>query len=160
MTGKRSRSVTALNEMIDESRLLFHRLRRVAETLHRQGELTGGRRGVLRSLYQSGPQTVPQLARARPVSRQHIQSLVNPLEAEGYVEFRDNPAHRRSNLVALTDKGRELVATMLEREEQLLGLLAENFEVENLEVAVAEMRRLRAILSERALEEATERLAE
>jgi hypothetical protein len=41
--------------------------------------MTAGKRGVLKGLDRLGPQTVPQMARARPVSRQHIQTLVNRL---------------------------------------------------------------------------------
>lgn len=65
----------------------------------------GGRWGLMRSLHQEGPQAVPQLARARPVARQHIQKLANELEAEGLPEFTDNPRHRRSRLLRLTPRG-------------------------------------------------------
>jgi len=57
--------------------------------------LSAARRGVLRSLARLGPQTVPQMAGARPVSRQHIQTIVNALAADGLVETIDNPAHKR-----------------------------------------------------------------
>jgi DNA-binding MarR family transcriptional regulator len=61
--------------------------------------------------------TVPQIAQMRPTSRQRMQRLANELEAEGLVEFIDNPKHRRSKLVRLTRKGdaryRELEARFL-----------------------------------------------
>ena len=57
---------------------LFHRLRLATEQLHSGNELTAGRRGVMLSLLNGGPRTVPQLARARPVSRQHIRTIVTP----------------------------------------------------------------------------------
>jgi len=63
---------------------------------------------MLRSLALEGPQTVPQLARARPVTRQHIQVLADDMAAEGLVEFAPNPAHKRSKLVRMTAKGRKL----------------------------------------------------
>ena len=105
MKDRRARAVRGMVSLIDETRLLFHHLRRTAESLHRQGEITAGRRGVLESLHREGPRTVPQLARARPVSRQHIQKLVDPLAAEGLVELVDNPRHKRSKLVRLTAAG-------------------------------------------------------
>ncbi len=37
----------AFAALVDETRLLFHRLRRASEQIHGQGELTAGRRGVL-----------------------------------------------------------------------------------------------------------------
>ena len=49
--------------------------------------------------------TVPEIARMRPVARQHIQKLANEMAADGLIEFVDNPAHKRSKLVSLTAKG-------------------------------------------------------
>ena len=57
------------------------------------------------SLALIGPLTVPQIAEMRPTSRQRMQRLADELEAEGLVEFIDNPSHRRSKLVRLTRKG-------------------------------------------------------
>jgi len=68
----------------------------------------GGVWGLLRSLKQGGPQTVPALARARPVARQHIQKLADEMAAEGLVAFKANPAHRRSQFVAITPAGERL----------------------------------------------------
>src|SRR6185436_20808464 len=69
-----------------------------------------------RSLALLGPLTVPQIAEMRPTSRQRMQRLADELEADGLVEFIDNPKHRRSKLVRLTRKGdaryRELSARL------------------------------------------------
>jgi DNA-binding MarR family transcriptional regulator len=116
-----SEKAQALETLIAETISLYQRLRAVAEELHGFERLSGGKRGVLRDLYQNGMQTVPQMARSRPVSRQHIQTIVNPLYEEGLVEFVENPAHRRSRLVRLTRKGAELVEEMERRETDLLS---------------------------------------
>jgi DNA-binding MarR family transcriptional regulator len=113
----------AFEEVIDETTALFHLLHAVAAQLHGGGEFTAGRRGVLRGLDRFGPQTVPQMARARPVSRQYIQSLVNDLEAEGLVETIENPAHRRSRLVRLTPRGAGTLAAMYRREADFFATL-------------------------------------
>jgi DNA-binding MarR family transcriptional regulator len=109
--------------LFDATTALFHRLRATAVEVHGQGEPTAGRRGVLRDLHHWGAQTVPQMARRRPVSRQHIQTLVNGLMADGLVEVVDNPAHRRSHHVILTATGRALVEAMGRRETRLLAAL-------------------------------------
>jgi DNA-binding MarR family transcriptional regulator len=109
-------TAVALEGIIDEVVGLFHLLRALAEQLHGGDELTAGRRGVLRSLDRLGAQTVPQLARARPVSRQHIQMLVHQLEADRLVELRPNAAHKRSRLVALTATGKAFLEAMYRRE--------------------------------------------
>jgi DNA-binding MarR family transcriptional regulator len=81
---------------------------------------------VLQQLHRQGPQTVPEMARSRPVSRQHIQTLVNELLAHSLVELRKNPAHKRSRRVALTPKGKGRIEAMLAREEIALERLPLN----------------------------------
>jgi DNA-binding MarR family transcriptional regulator len=100
---------------------LAHRVRTLSERLHGSDSLSAGRRGILRDLRDNGPQTVPQMARRRFVSRQHIQSLVDPLTSEGHVELVENPAHRRSRLVRLTRRGDLLVQEMAQRERDLMA---------------------------------------
>ncbi|MBN1573359.1 MAG: MarR family transcriptional regulator [Deltaproteobacteria bacterium] len=111
----------ALESLIAETISFYQRLQDVAERLHGFRRLSGGKRGVLRDLYQNGMQTVPEMARSRPVSRQHIQTIVNPLFEEGLVEFVENPAHRRSKLVRLTQRGVDLLEEMNRREMELLS---------------------------------------
>jgi DNA-binding MarR family transcriptional regulator len=110
-----------LETLFMETRLLFHRLRAVADTMHQTDQVTAGMRGVLESLALVGPQTVPQLARARPVSRQHIQTLVNALLDQGLVELIDNAAHKKSPLVQLTEAGARTFGTLRAREARLLS---------------------------------------
>lgn len=82
---------------------------------------TASHRAVMESLATGGPQTVPALARARPVARQHIQVMVNDLAAMALVETRANPAHRRSPLVALTAAGARRFETIRRAESDVLA---------------------------------------
>lgn len=102
--------------MLDVAQCFF-RIRALGQ---RTGLITswgGGAFGFMRSLARLGPLTVPRIAQMRPTSRQRMQRLADELEAEGLVEFIDNPKHRRSKLVRLTRKGdaryRELTARLL-----------------------------------------------
>jgi len=112
---------SAFNVLINETVALFHRLKIVADEVHHQGEMSGGLRGILRSLNKMGEWTVPQIARERSVSRQHVQMLVNQLAEKGFVDFIENPAHKRSAFVRLTPQGKKAVETMDRREEKLLS---------------------------------------
>ena len=67
--------------------------------------LTMPMRAVLEVLHFGGPQTVPQLGRALWITRQGIQRIVDDAKQLGYVEARTNPGHKRSHLIALTEKG-------------------------------------------------------
>jgi DNA-binding MarR family transcriptional regulator len=135
----------AVFSVIDETRLLFHRLKRLAEEVHRQGETSAGKRGVLMALSRLGPQTVPQMASARPVSRQHIQALVNLLRADGHVELMPNPAHKRSSLVRLTRKGETLAAEIERRERELFRSLSNPIPVEEMRSAARVLRDFRRL---------------
>ena len=117
----------------------------MAAQIHGQGELTAGKRGVLRGLDRSGPQTVPQMARIRPVSRQYIQTLVNLLAQEGQVKFIENPAHKRSRLVRLTPKGKEFLEAMYRREAKLLAGLKTDIPEKDMLAAAVALRAVRQL---------------
>jgi DNA-binding MarR family transcriptional regulator len=134
-----------LASIMGETVALSHRLRVVSEQIHRLGEMTSGKRGILGSLDSSGPLTVPQMARARPVSRQYIQTLVNELAKEGCVEFKENPAHKRSRLVHLTPKGKELLYSMVQREVKLFSRLKLEISEKELRAASSVLRAVREI---------------
>lgn len=104
-------------------RRLFHKLGHGVTELHRDSGISGGMRAVLESVIAGGPQTVPQMARVRPVSRQHIQGLVNSLLEAGLVEMTENPAHKRSKLVTATTAGRAAFASMRTREAEAFARL-------------------------------------
>jgi DNA-binding MarR family transcriptional regulator len=142
--------IRAMRALVDETAALFHRLRASAASLYGEGESAAGRRGVLRGLSRAGPQTVPQMARARPVSRQHIQVLVDALLEDGLVELLDNPAHRRSHLIRLTSRGEAVCREMERVEDQVYSALARAMPLEELEVAVRTLRSVRSLLADEA----------
>ena len=133
----------AIESIINETTSLYQRLRVVAEEVHGFGKLSGGRRGILKGLNRYGPQTVPQMARARPVSRQHIQTIVNPLADEGLVELIDNPAHKRSRLVRLTERGSKLIEEMNDREARLFSRVELGISEKDIRDAAAVLRSVR-----------------
>jgi DNA-binding MarR family transcriptional regulator len=99
-------------------------LRAVGDGLLADLGVTMAMRGVMASLAAAGPRTVPDLARARPVSRQHVQTIVNDLIAGGLAQTRPNPSHRRSPLIALTDEGARRFRLIQDREAELLAKTA------------------------------------
>jgi DNA-binding MarR family transcriptional regulator len=132
------------DSMINETVSLFHRLRVVADQIHHRGEMTGALRSILRGLDKLGEQTVPQMARARAVSRQHVQALVNQLVGERLVEFIANPAHKRSPLARLTPLGKKTVDAMNRDEARLLDKAALDVTDKDLRQAAETLRTVRA----------------
>jgi DNA-binding MarR family transcriptional regulator len=106
----------------------------------------GGEWGMLRSLVDEGPQTVPELARSRPVSRQHCQTIANALETQGHIEFIDNPKHKTSKLMRVTKKGRAYFERMRKQFLGVAGGYAPNFSAEDVKTAIAVCRRGREMI--------------
>lgn len=136
-------AVESLARVAQEVPALFHRLRAAAARLHQQGEASGGRRGILMEIAGQGPRTVPQMARSRPVSRQHIRMLVQGLAADRLLEATQNPVHRRSPLWRLTPRGARLVEAMRRREARIFQRLATRIDPADLEVTARTLARLR-----------------
>jgi DNA-binding MarR family transcriptional regulator len=108
----RQHIVMKSENLFEETRRLSQALKQWGEALHRGLGVTAATRGVLDALFVGGAATVPGIARERGASRQHVQQLVDALLERELVERRSNPNHRRSSLIALTDKGRALVENM------------------------------------------------
>jgi DNA-binding MarR family transcriptional regulator len=112
-----------VEDLFEQVRLLFHQAAQMIEELHSAEPVTAGMRAVLEWLRRHGPATVPQIARSRFVTRQHIQILVNALAERDLVATDQNPAHQRSSLVRLTAEGQRLIRRMMRRERQYLATI-------------------------------------
>jgi DNA-binding MarR family transcriptional regulator len=144
---RRSAAGELLFDVMVETAATFFRVRAAGQRLGAMTSWGGGSWGLLRSLALGGPQTVPQLARSRPVARQRIQKIADELAADGLVEFIDNPGHKRSKLVALTAKGAAKYAEITERILDLAEVLARDMSERELKTALGVLRRLRAKLA-------------
>ncbi len=113
-----------LYTLIREVRTAFNRLKSFADEMNRDDRITAAMRALLEHLDTNGPGTVPNIARAKSVSRQHIQLLADALAEAGLVRFAVNPGHKRSKLVNLTAEGAAAFAAIRAREAQALADLA------------------------------------
>jgi DNA-binding MarR family transcriptional regulator len=129
--------------LADEVRLHYHALVRLAGALHGALKVSAPMRAVLEFLQAQGPTPVPRIARSRGVSRQHIQTIVNELLDEGLVELRDNPAHRRSCLVALTTVGDATIAGIRDTERTVLGDAFADLDTAHVRAATQTLRAVR-----------------
>ncbi len=129
--------------MVDETIALFHRLRWVAEQIYGPDGRSTARRGILRGLLRYGSQTVPTLARARGVTRQNVQPVVDQLVREGLATLEDNPEHARSRLVCITSAGAALVTEMDDVDAHVLELVGAGLAPKDLEIAARTLKALR-----------------
>lgn len=131
-----------LYAVIRQVRTCFNQLKALAEQLHQGLGINPSMRAVMESLNREGARTVPDIAKEKGVSRQHIQNVMNALVTEEYVESFDNPAHKRSVLFNLTSRGRATFDEMQEREKQPLRRLAESMGIEDLRQVEAVLKDL------------------
>jgi DNA-binding MarR family transcriptional regulator len=82
--------------------------------------------------------------------------LTDRLAEEGLVEFIDNPAHKRSWLVRLTEKGKTCIETMLTREAGVLKELPLSVSEQDILTATTVLRSLREMFQGQAWREAVE----
>lgn len=108
--------------------------------------LEAGRRGLLLALAAGPPATAAGLARRAAVpasTRQAVQHLADSLLAEGLLERRPNPRHRRAPLLALTASGRRRAAAVAAGQAERLNAVAARLEPGELRAAARLLRGIR-----------------
>jgi DNA-binding MarR family transcriptional regulator len=129
-------------------RQLFHQLKVIGTRLHADLGITIAMRGVLETIERHGPTSVPRMARMRPVSRQHIQRVVDELLERKLVRLETNPHHKLSPLVSMTDKGHAAFQAMSQRERPVFGQLARGLSADEVEITRRVLDQLRMRLTQ------------
>lgn len=138
--------VRPLESLMDEVRLIHNSMVRVGEQLHAGEKVSVSMRAVLEFLLRHGPATVPQIARQRMVTRQHIQKLVNALAEQQLIDPSANDAHKRSPLFSVSDSGRATIKRMLRRERQILEAMESEINLDELNIAIRSLGVFRRLL--------------
>ncbi|MFO1183256.1 MAG: helix-turn-helix domain-containing protein [Bauldia sp.] len=112
-----------LDAVIRAVRACFGALREAGDRLHADLGISSAMRAVMEFVAEQ-PATVPDIARAKRVSRQNIQVLVDALLGSGMLVAEPNAAHRRSPLIALSRPGKVAYRRIAERERAALAEIA------------------------------------
>src|SRR5215467_6168640 len=111
--------------------------------LAEQEGLTAARWQVLGAVALAGrPLTVPQIARRMGLTRQAVQATADRLLAEALAEARENLDHRRSPLIALTERGRQAYAAVDQRQVRWINELSAGLTITDLAAAAGVLREL------------------
>jgi DNA-binding MarR family transcriptional regulator len=149
MADQRKRPTSlAMDLLIREVLFSFFRLNGTGERLFAGLGQTPGKVSLMRSLKEQGPQSVAQIARARPVARQAVQRMADELAEQGLIEFGENPSHRRAKLARLTAEGKNLMDEAMAAELRWAGRLARYFNEREVEIARDVIQRLTKILAD------------
>jgi DNA-binding MarR family transcriptional regulator len=122
--------------------------------------LTGTEALTLYAVVNSGkPVTVPQIGRTLGHARQVIQRAANTLVERGFLETKDNPAHKRAALLVATKAGREVKLGFDAAGRAMSETLAEGLDLDAVGAALKGLRQLRRRVENRARDQATEATA-
>lgn len=153
MTAERHTAAgKALTDLILETFRLNGRLLLSGDRLIAGLGLSSARWQVLGAVhFAPSPQPVSWLARSMGLNRQGVQRIVNELEAEGFLEFRPNPHHRRAQLVVMTKRGEAAYAAAERLQVPWVNALAKGLRADDINAALtlitAVRERLEAELS-------------
>ena len=125
-----------LHRLIWMSRPLMQAAEACVEAGLADTNLTVRMRAVLEMLLRYGEQTVPELAARLEIKRQYVQVMCNEALASGFVEQRENPRHKRSPILALTDTGRTLIEEIISKEMKLMEDLGATLSSEDISTAL------------------------
>lgn len=107
-------------EIIRHIRPLYRYLEKAVEDRVVLEGLTVIQRAVMEPIFDTGPCTVPAIAKRLIVERQFIQRVANDLMKTGYMVRKPNPDHKRSWLLSLTEKGQVTMERIMAREADVL----------------------------------------
>lgn len=116
--------------------------------------VTAAMHAVLEALHERGAQTVPQIARSKRVTRQHIQALADRLLASELISSQHNPKDRRSPLLQLTEHGEAVFEQMRQREVGVLTEMGRALGDCDVDIAVMTLDALQAYLDRKRSEAA------
>jgi DNA-binding MarR family transcriptional regulator len=107
--------------------------------------LTSARWQVL-GVVEHGPLPAAHVGRTMGLTRQNVQQIADALSEEGFLEFRENPHHRRAKLLCITPQGTQALATIGERQVEWANRIGAAVAPDELSAALATLARLRETL--------------
>ena len=104
----RTPSAEAFTQLILETFRFNGQLLAAGDRLTKELDLSSALWQVLGAIDQA-PLTVAQIARNMGLTRQSVRRTAQVLREKGFIEFKENPNHRRAKLVVLTQQGRNVL---------------------------------------------------
>lgn len=125
MTEK-SASGADLHSLFQKVFHLYATLSEVEDGIHEQAGMRTPHVKLAKTILSQGQATVPDVAYAMKVSRQFVQTAVNELEKQGVLVFLENPRHKRSKLLQLTEYGQKKLEQTHKNEAALIQQILPN----------------------------------
>lgn len=108
-------------------------LREICFTVKVEGRLvlkeypiTSAQFDLLQRLYFRGPMKMVDLSQSLGIAKSTLTGIVKRLEASGYVE-RKRGTDRRVRMLSISEKGKKVIESVIERRVEFVGRVLENF---------------------------------
>jgi DNA-binding MarR family transcriptional regulator len=109
--------------------------------------LTSARWQVL-GVVDHGPAPASNVARTMGLTRQSVQQTADVLELEGFIEYADNPHHRKAKLIVITPAGREALRKVEARQIEWANRIGAALALAQVQEAVEVLRQARLLLEQ------------
>jgi DNA-binding MarR family transcriptional regulator len=96
------------------------------------------------------PAPVANVARIMGLARQSVQQTADALERDGFIEYTENPHHRRAKLITMTPRGREALRKVEAHQAAWANQLAAKLDAKTLRAVAEGLRQVRQCLEEAA----------
>ncbi|WNG41554.1 MarR family transcriptional regulator [Archangium violaceum] len=96
------------------------------------------------------PAPVANVARIMGLARQSVQQTADALEQDGFIEYTENPHHRRAKLITMTARGREALRKVEARQAAWANQLAARLDAKTLQAVAEGLHQVRQCLEEAA----------
>lgn len=122
----------ALYEVIESSRAFMNQMNELVDQIHQDYGINSCSRGVMLILKSEGLRTIPQLAKNTQRSRQYLQKMITQMQKIGLINLIPNPDHKTSNLIELSEHGKQILVEMLDAESTLINRVDIPIEIDQL----------------------------
>jgi len=153
--GKLTPAAVAFTELVLEVFRLNGLALEAGDHLAKPAGLTSARWQVL-GVVDHAPAPVSNVARIMGLTRQSVQQIADALERGGFVEYVDNPHHRKAKLIAITPAGTEALRKIERRHAAWANRLGARIDLTALRAALDTVREARKVLEEDATAPARE----
>ena len=131
----RTTSAEAFTQLILEAFRFNGRLLAAGDRLTKELGLSSALWQVLGAIDET-PLPVAQIARNMGLTRQSVRRTANVLMTKGFVEFQENPNHRRAKLVVLTNQGSKVLGQATKIQIDWSNRIAQDLSASKLNAAI------------------------
>lgn len=88
------------------------------------------------------PMTVPQIANKMGQTRQSVQRLADAMQKDGFLDYQENPNHKRAKFVVLTNKGEKIYKLLERKQIPWANSSSANISAEDMDVTLSVLKKM------------------